>query len=372
MNDSAGMQIGLAGGVASDMPYRAVGRSGLRASAIGIGCIPFGSVVDLPAARRIVDIALERGINYFDTANSYGLGRSEECLGQALAGRRSRVLVATKFGQRVGTGPHDAGASRLAIVSACEASLRRLQTDTIDLYQLHWPDRQTPIEETLRALDDLVRAGKVRYVGASNLFEWELCEAAMAARAHGWCGFVSTQDHYNLLYRDLEKRMEPFLRRFGIGLIPYFPLAGGLLAGAYTQSSAPAQGSRQALNPNTPAWQSARNFAVQDGLAAFARARGWTLAQLALGWLLTRPAVCTVIAGVDRVEHLEQNLAALALRLTPDDLVEIDRLTLVDEDRTMAPVFRALEPERIHEFETLQAARRRGLRPGGFEGGWRA
>jgi aryl-alcohol dehydrogenase-like predicted oxidoreductase len=366
MNSPAGPQIGFNGGARTGMEYRAVGRSGLRASAIGIGCIPFGSVVDVPTASRIVDVALDRGINYFDTSNSYGLGRSEECLGQALAGRREQVVIATKFGQRVGPGPHEAGASRLAIVQACEASLRRLRTDHIDIYQLHWPDRSTPIEETLRALDDLVRAGKVRYIGASNLYEWELCEAVMTSRQRGWCEFVSTQDHYNLLYRDLEKRMEPFLLRHGIGLVPYFPLAGGLLAGAYTRSSAPAQGSRQALNPNTPAWQSPRNFGVQEKLAAFARERGWTLAQLALGWLLSRPTVSTVIAGVDTVEQLQENLSALEVRFTEEDLVEIDRITLVDEDRTMAPVFRALEPERIYEFETLQAARRKGLNPGGF------
>jgi aryl-alcohol dehydrogenase-like predicted oxidoreductase len=323
-------------------------------------------VVDDATASRIVDVALERGVNWFDTANSYGLGKSEESLGRAIAGRRDRVIVATKFGQRSGPDPLDSGATRAAVVHSCEKSLRRLQTDHIDLYQLHWPDRSTPIEETLRALDDLVRAGKVRYVGCSNLYEWELCEAVMTARHAGLPVFTSTQDHYNLLYRDIEKRLEPFLLRHGVGLIPYFPLAGGMLANVYSRSSAPASGTRQALNPNTPAWRSPRNFDVQEKLAVFARQRGWLLPQLALAWLLQRPAVCTVIAGVDSVDHLLQNLSALDVRLGDDDLVEIDRLTLVDEDRTMAPVFRALEPERIHEFETLQAARRKGLKPGGF------
>ena len=348
------------------MPTRAVGRSPLRAPAIGIGCIPFGVAVDDAMAARIVDVAIERGANWFDTANSYGRGTSEEVLGRAIAGRRDRVLVATKFGERSGPDPLDGGATRAAVVKACEGSLRRLRTDRIDLYQLHWPDRSTPIEETLRALDDLVRAGKVRHVGCSNLYEWEICEAVMLARHEGLPVFACTQDHYNLLYRDIEKRMEPFLLRHGVGLIPYFPLAGGMLAHARGRSSAPPSGSGQASNANAPAWQSPRNAAVQEKLAAFARERGWLLPQLSLAWLLTRPAVCTVIAGVDSVDHLLQNLAGLDVRLTGEDLVEIDRVTLVDEDRTMAPVFRALEPERFHEFETLQAARRRGMRPGRF------
>ena len=169
--------IGLTPAKSNGMQYRHVGRSGLVASAIGVGCFPFGGFVDQAGGSAVVDCALELGINYFDTANSYGIGASEACLGNALAGKRHAAVIATKFGNRMGDGPNDAGASRIAIIKACEASLKRLRTDYIDLYQLHWPDRETPLEETLRALDDLVRAGKLRYIGASNLFEWELAEA---------------------------------------------------------------------------------------------------------------------------------------------------------------------------------------------------
>lgn len=348
--------IGLTPRTGQSMQYRHVGRSGLMASAIGLGCFAFGGYVSVEDSRAVVDQALELGINYFDTANSYGLGRSEETLGVALNGRRDLALIATKFANRMGDGPNDAGASRMAIIRACEASLRRLKTDYIDLYQLHWPDRNTPIEETLRALDDLVRAGKVRYIGASNLFAWELCEAHFIAEKHGLSQFVSAQDHYNLLYRDIEKRFEPFCVKYGIGMTHYFPLAGGMLAGAYRRGDV-APGTRQANNPNTAAWQSARNWDVQERLLVFASERGWTLAQMSLAWLLTRPATFTVIAGSDTPGQLRDNAKALQIRFTPDDLREIDRITLVDEDRSVAPVYRKLRPEKVHEFETMQRAR---------------
>lgn len=355
--DSRVTAIGLTPRNDSGMQYRHVGASGLMASALGIGCFAFGGFVEQAGVQAVVDRALDLGINYFDTANSYGIGKSEAALGLALSGsKRQRALIATKFGNRMGDGPNDVGASRIAIVRACEDSLRRLKTDYIDLYQLHWPDRRTPIDETLRALDDLVRAGKVRYVGASNLFEWELCEAHFIAERFGLSRFVSAQDFYNLLYRDAEKRMEPFCVKYGIGMTSYFPLAGGLLAGAYGRHSI-AAGTRQASNPNTPAWQSERNWRVQEQLAAFARERGWTLAQLSIAWLLSRPATFTVIAGADKPEHLNDNIGALAIRLSVDDLTEIDRITLVDEDRSVAPVYRRLRPEKVHEFEAMQAVR---------------
>lgn len=347
--------IGLTPRAPGGMQYRHVGRCGLRASAIGVGCFAFGGYVSVAQSRAVVDQALELGINYFDTANSYGLGASEEALGAALKGRRERALIATKFGNRMDDGPNDLGASRIAILRACEASLRRLGTDYIDLYQLHWPDRATPIEETLRALDDLVRAGKVRYIGASNLFAWELCEAHFIAERHGWARFVSAQDHYSLLYRDVEKRFEPFCVKYGIGMTHYFPLTGGMLSGAH-QRGRIAPGSRQAGSPSTPAWQSARNWDVQEALLAFARERGWTLGPMSLAWLLTRPATFTVIAGADKPEHLRENVKALEIRFTEEDLREIDRLTLVDEDRSVAPVYRTLRPEKVHEFEPRQRA----------------
>ncbi|NML43387.1 aldo/keto reductase [Ramlibacter sp. G-1-2-2] len=349
--------IGLTPENRSGMQYRHVGRSGLVASAIGVGCFPFGGFVSVPDTCKVVDQALDLGINYFDTANSYGIGKSEEALGAALeGGKRQKALVATKFGNRWGDGPNDAGASRMAVINACEASLKRLKTDYIDLYQLHWPDHATPIEETLRALDDLVRAGKVRYIGCSNMFAWELLEALHASEKHGWGSFISAQDHYSLLYRDIEKRFEPFCVKYGIGMTHYFPLASGMLSGAYTRDSI-TPGTRQANNPNTAAWQSDRNWGVQEKLLAFARERGWTLPQMSLAWLLQRPATFTVIAGADRPEHLRENVKALDVRFTAEDLVAIDRITLVDEDRSVAPPYRQLRPEKVHEFETIQRVR---------------
>lgn len=348
--------IGLTPRAGTGMQYRHVGRSGLVASAIGVGCFPFGGFVSVPDSCAVVDQALELGINYFDTANSYGIGKSEAALGIALRGKRQQALIATKFGNRMGDGPNDAGASRMAIISACEASLKRLQTDYIDLYQLHWPDHDTPIDETLRALDDLVRAGKVRYIGCSNLFAWEIAEALFASEKNGLVKFISAQDHYSLLYRDIEKRFEPFCIKYGIGMTHYFPLAGGMLSGSYTRGAV-TPGTRQANNPNTAAWQSDRNWNVQEKLLAFARSRGWTLPQMALAWLLQRRATFTVIAGADRPQHLVDNVKALDVRFTGEDLVEIDRITLVDEDRSVAPPYRTLRPEKVHEFEPMQRAR---------------
>ena len=323
------------------MNYRSLGSSGLRISAIGLGCNPFGNEVDKPGAAVIVNRALDLGVTYFDTADSYFDGRSEEYLGAALTGQRQRAIIATKTGNPIGASPNDAGASRQHIMQAVHASLRRLQTDYIDVYQIHTPDRRTPIEETLRALDDLVHRGDVRYIGCSNFFEWEVCEAIWTARTHHLTPFVSCQEFYNLLYRDVEKRMTPFCQAYGLGLIPYFPLAGGLLSGTYRRGHAPPAGSRGALRPSFATWDSDRNWAVQEALAAFASHRGFSLPAVAIAWLLARPAVCTVIAGADSAAHIESNAGALAVQLTNDDLAELDRITLVDEDRTVAPVLRA-------------------------------
>jgi aryl-alcohol dehydrogenase-like predicted oxidoreductase len=346
------------------MQYRNVGASGLCASAIGVGCYPFGGFLDPARSRAVVHEALDLGINYFDTANSYGIGKSEEFLGAALeGGRRNDAIIATKFANRMADGPNDVGASRIAVLRSCEASLRRLKTDYIDLYQLHWPDRRTPIEETLRALDDLVRAGKVRYTGASNLHEWELCEAHYVAREQGLARFISAQDFYNLLYREIERRMEPFCVKYGIGMTSYFPLAGGMLTDTYRRGAPMPAGTRAATSPLTSAWHTPRNWDVQEKLAAFARERGWTLAQMSLAWLLARPAVFTVIAGADDAAQLRENVRALDIRFSAEDLTEIDRITLVDEDRSVAPVYRTLRPEKVHEFDALQLARSRRGEP---------
>ncbi|MBV9600466.1 MAG: aldo/keto reductase [Chloroflexi bacterium] len=322
------------------MQFRRLGASGLQVSAIGLGCNPFGNEVDAETARSIVDRAIELGVTYFDSADSYYAGRSEEYLGKALRGRRQQVIVATKFGNRVGSGPNDLGASRHHIFASCEASLRRLQTDYIDVYQVHTPDRSTPIDETLDALNMLIHQGKVRYIGCSNYFEWEVVEALWTARQHGWQSFVSCQDFYNLLYRDVEKRFVPMLLKYGLGLIPYLPLAGAMLSGTYLRGVAPEPGSRGAIRPTFRFWDSDRNWTVQESLVGFCAARGWSLPRLAIAWLLTRNYVPTVIAGADTPEHIQDNVAGLDISLSSDDLAELDRLTLVDEDRTIAPVIR--------------------------------
>ncbi len=322
------------------MEYRRLGTSGLMISAVGVGCNPFGNEVDQPTAKAIVDAALDEGVTYFDTADTYFGGRSEELLGEALKGRRQEALIATKFGNRLGQGPNDTGASRKHILDSCEASLRRLQTDYIDVYQIHTPDRGTPIEETMRALDDLVRSGKVRYIGCSNFFEWEVSEAQWQARTRGLTEFVSCQDFYNVVYRDIEKRMEPYCVKNGLGMIPYFPLAGGLLGGAFQRNVEPEPGSRAAIRPTFKAWDTDRNWTVQEQLKDFAAERGWALPQMAIAWLLTRPMMATVIAGADRPEHIRENVKALDVELSEADLLKIDEITLVDEDRTLAPIYR--------------------------------
>jgi aryl-alcohol dehydrogenase-like predicted oxidoreductase len=321
------------------MEYRRLGTSGLRISAIGLGCNPFGNEVDAPNATAIVDAALAAGVTYFDTADSYFDGRSETLLGQALKGRRHEAIIATKFGNRVGPGPNETGASRKHIFDSCEASLRRLQTDYIDVYQVHTPDRSTPIAETMSALSDLVRQGKVRYIGCSNFFEWEVMEAQAVAKEQNLTQFVSCQDFYNLLYRDIEKRMEPMCIKFGLGMIPYFPLAGGLLGGEYQRDVTPAPGSRGAIRPTFKAWDTARNWGVQEKLKEFAAERGWALPQMSIAWLLSRPMMATVIAGADRPEHIQANVKALDVKFSESDLKAIDEMTLIEEDRTLAPIY---------------------------------
>lgn len=321
------------------MEYRRMGNSGLKVSAIGLGCNPFGNEVDAAGAARIVGKALDLGVTYFDTADSYFEGRSEEFLGRALEGKRADAIIATKFGNPIlpGTG---AGASRRYIIEACEASLRRLKTDYIDVYQVHSPDRGTPLEETVRALDDLVHAGKVRYLGCSNFYEWEIVQSLWIADEYNLTPFVIAQDFYNLLYRDIEKRMEPLCIKFGLGMVAYFPLAGALLSGAFHRGVTPPAGSRGAIRPTFKTWDTPRNWDVQEKLAAFAARRGWVLPQMALAWLLSRRQTFTVIAGADRPEHIEANVGALEIKLSAADFAELDRITLVDEDRTTAPMLR--------------------------------
>ena len=311
------------------MEERNLGSSGLRVSAVGLGCNNFGGRIDLEATRAVVHKALDLGITLFDTADVYGnRGGSETYLGQILSDRRHEVVLATKFGMQMDDAGRLQGGSRRYIVSAVEASLKRLRTDWIDLYQLHRPDPLTPIEETLRALDELVQRGLVRYVGCSNLPAWQVVDAQWTARTLSLNGFASCQDEYSLLERDPERELLPAMRAHGLGLLPYFPLARGLLTGKYRPDAPLPEGAR--LTGNRAAADQLltdRNWRIVEALRAFCEARDRTLLELAFSWLLANPRVSSVIAGATKPEQLEQNARAAGWKLTPDELAEVDRIT---------------------------------------------
>ena len=312
----------------TQMQKRKLGTSTLEVSVVGLGGNNFGGRIDFEATSRVVHRAIEIGINLIDTADSYGnKGGSEEWLGQVLGEKRKQIVLATKFGL-----PMDGelvGASRRYVMQAVEASLKRLRTDWIDLYQLHRPDPQTPIEETLRALDDLVRQGKVRFIGCSNLSAQQVAEAQAAARRHGLAQFVSCQDEYSLLVRDVERELVPTAKRLGLGLLPYFPLASGLLTGKYKRGAALPPGSRLSKNArHAQRFANERNWRIVGELEAFAARRGHTLLELAFSWLLRDEVVASVIAGATSPQQVEQNVRAAGWKLSAEDLAEIDRITL--------------------------------------------
>lgn len=313
------------------MEHRRLGQSGLKVSAVGLGCNNFGGRVDAAAAKDVVDAAIDHGITFFDTADVYGNQRSEVFLGEALGDRRDQVVIATKFGMPTGTTPLEFGGSRRYIMAAVEASLRRLNTDYIDLYQMHMPDAETPIAETLDALDALVRQGKVRYIGCSNYPGWLVADAHWTARNHGGAQFVSGQSHYSLLDRGIETEVLPACERFGLGLLPYFPLGSGMLTGKYKRGVPPPENSRLAnIGKRAKAALNERNFDVVEGLTAFAEEQGKTILELAFGWLLTRPSVSSVIAGATAPAQVEANVtAAETWRLTFEELVGINEITSV-------------------------------------------
>ncbi len=314
------------------MEYRTLGRSGLHVSVVGLGCNNFGMKIDKDATAAVVNKAIDAGITLFDTANIYGgAGRSEEFLGAALGNRRQDVLVATKFSSPMGQGPLYRGASRRHIFQQAEASLRRLDTDYIDLYQVHFPDPTTPIEETMRALDDLVRAGKVRYVGCSNFAPWQAVEAQWTARAHDLNPLVSAQNEYSLLDRRIEQELVPACNAYGMGILPYFPLASGFLTGKYRKGEPPPQGTRlQMWGPRGEQVLSERNFEVLEKLEAVATARGHSMLELAIGWLASQPHVSSVIAGATTPEQVEQNVAASSWILNAEELAEVEAATKVE------------------------------------------
>lgn len=312
------------------MQTRKLGGSGPDVSLVGLGTNNFGGRIDSAAARLVLDRALDLGVTLIDTADVYGnKGGSEEILGQLLGPRRKHTVLATKFGLPMDEAGKLRGASRRYVMQAVEASLRRLNTDWIDVYQMHYPDPATPVEETLRALDDLKQAGKIRFVGCSNFSAAQL-EAAqsVAAREH-LVSFVCCQDEYSLLERELEKDRLSVMRRYGLGLLPYFPLASGLLTGKYRKDAPLPPGTRLARSAHhADDLLTARNWRIVEALSAFAAAHGRTLLELAMSWLASRPHVSSIIAGATRPEQVEQNVAAVGWTLTPADLAEIDRITL--------------------------------------------
>jgi aryl-alcohol dehydrogenase-like predicted oxidoreductase len=312
------------------MEIRNLGSSGLRVSAVGLGCNNFGQRTDLEASRKVIHKAIDLGITLFDTADIYaGQGGSETVLGTVLGDRRKDIVLATKYSKPMAADGTKQGASRRYIMNAVEASLTRLKTDYIDLYQQHDYDPLTPLEETLRALDDLVRQGKVRYIGNSNFPAWRIAEAEFTARAMNVPRFVSCQDEYSLVVRGIEKDLLPAAQQYGLGLLPFFPLASGLLTGKYTRGEAAPDDTRFGKVPRLrDQYVTPRNEEIVEKLQAFAQARGHSMLELAFSWLAGRPQVSSVIAGATRVEQVEQNVKAIGWSLGVDDVAEIDRITM--------------------------------------------
>ncbi len=309
------------------MEYRQLGNSGVRVSVIGLGTNRFGSTA-LPQqdVNTILDAAIDLGINFIDAANTYVQGRCEETLGHALQGRWDKFVVATKGYLPVGNGPNDRGASRYHLSNALETSLRRLQNDHVDLYYIHRWDVHTPIEETLRTLDDMVRMGKVRYVGASEFASWQLARANLLADMRGWTPFVVLQSQYHLLERQVEREVLPYCQAHHVGFVPYFPLAGGFLTGKYRRGEPAPAGSRGEDSAYVQHYMTAANYDIVERLNAWAQARGRGINELAQAWLLAQPQVCSVISGATRLDHVTSNAKAASWQLTAEDLQEIQVL----------------------------------------------
>ena len=307
------------------MEYRRLGNSGLKVSEIGLGGNNFGWYADEQTSIAVINHALERGINFVDTADMYDIGHSEEFVGKAVKSKRSEVIIATKFGYAMGDGPNERGGSRYYIMKAVDASLRRLQTDYIDLYQIHWPDTTTPIEETLRALDDSVRAGKVRYIGCSNFAAWQLCEALWTSRVNNLHSFVTVQTRYNMLERQIEAELAPCCQAYSIGLIPWGPLAGGFLTGKYRQGEeAPPDGRLSKPHQLYGNIFTEANWNRLAKLETFAVECSHTVGELAIAWLLAKPWVSTVIAGARKIEQVSANIAAAEWKLTAEEVAEVE------------------------------------------------
>lgn len=309
------------------MEYRSLGNSGLKVSAIGLGGNNFGERADEETSLTVINRALEMGINFIDTADMYSKGRSEELIGKAVKGKRSRVIIATKFGHPRTIGTDQKGGSRSYLMKAVEASLRRLNTDYIDLYYFHAPDPQTLVQETLRSLDDLVRAGKVRYIGCSNFAAWQLCEALWTSRLSNLEPFIAIQSRYNLLDRTIEREVVPCCQKYSIGVVPWGPLASGFLTGKYRPSQEIPAGTRLSDPPAIYGdIATETNFARLAKFETFARERGHSVGELAISWLLAHPWLGSVIAGAMSAEQLSANIAAADWKLTAEDLVHLNKI----------------------------------------------
>ena len=308
------------------LEQRRLGTSGFTVPLLGLGTNNFGGRSDEAESLKVVDASIDIGANFFDTANIYTGTKSETIIGKALKGRRDKVILTTKFGLSMGAGPNMQGGSRGHILNELDTSLRRLQTDYLDLYQMHMVDRSTPIEETLRALDDVVRAGKVRYIGCSNYDAWHLVEALHTSRALNLNAFVSVQPYYNLLKRGIERELAPACEAYDIGIIPYFPLESGFLTGKYRPGEGAPSGTRFDKTPTFQAKLNEDNFAILGALESFAAERGHTVGELAMAWLAARPQVCSVISGASTPEQVQANAKGLEWKLTAEDLAEIDEI----------------------------------------------
>ncbi|WAH36038.1 aldo/keto reductase [Alicyclobacillus dauci] len=309
------------------MKYNLLGRSGLSVSALGLGTNSFGSRADEETSIRILHEAIDSGINFIDTANVYSNTESERIIGKGLSvGKRQQVILATKVGMPRGEGPNRGGSSRREIMEQIDESLERLKTDYVDLYQIHTLDKNTPMAETLRALDDLVRTGKVRYIGASNYAAWELMKALSISEREHLERFVSVQPCYSLADRTIEVELEPLCRDQGIGIIPYYPLAGGILTGKYANGQAPS-GSRVDKDPNFKKRLDNDRIQLGNEVVDLATSRGWTAGALSLAWLMHRPAVSTIIVGASRPEQVQSNAASVDIDLDSETIEKLDAIS---------------------------------------------
>lgn len=307
---------------------RQLGDSGIQVSLAGLGCNNFGMRLDAAASVRVVHAALDLGVNFFDTSDSYGMGESERHLGAALKGRRSQAVVLTKFASPADPEhPEHQGASPEHVRRAIEGSLRRLEMDHVDVYMLHRPDPSTPIEATLEALHRLVEAGKVRSIACSNLAGWQLVDADWTSRSRGFARFVAAENRYSLLDRSVERELLPACRHLGVSLIPYFPLGSGLLTGKYRRGQPAPEGTRLAVSPRAAGALTDANFDVVEAVGAFAAEHGTSPTAVALGWLAAQPDVASVIAGATSPEQVEANVAATGWTPTEEELAELDRIT---------------------------------------------